>query len=85
MLPLHDEQVTGMDKETAFALLGGNVATVARNLGCTKTAVHKWPKAGPLPRPIADRVLAARVRLRAELMRAQGHTLDPLEEDAITL
>lgn len=74
-----------MLKQTAFELLGGNVAAVARNLGCTKTAVHKWPKDKPLPRPIADRVLAARVRLRAELLRAQGVMLDPLEDDAVTL
>lgn len=74
-----------MDKNTAFALLGGRVSTVAKHLGCSRQAIQKWPKEGPLPRAVADRVLAARVRLRAELLRAQGLDLDPLEEDAIAL
>jgi transposase-like protein len=77
-----------MKKRTAFELLGGNVANVARNLGCSPAAVyrwHKWDDDRQLPRAIADRVLAARVRLRAELMRAQGMALDPLEDDAVRL
>jgi hypothetical protein len=47
--------------------------------------VYKWPSDKPLPRPIADRVLAARVRMRAELLRAQGMRLEPIEEDAVAL
>lgn len=74
-----------MDKSTAFQLLGGDVQTVARHLACTRSAIDKWPKAGPLPRKVADRVLAARVRMRAELLHARGITLDPLEELAISL
>lgn len=73
-----------MDKSTAFELLGGDVQSVARNMGCSVSAVHKWPKVGPLPRATADRVLAARVRLRAELLKAQGVQLDPLEQRALS-
>lgn len=73
-----------MDKSTAFELLGGDVQAVAKNLGCSPSAVHKWPKSGPLPRRVADRVLAARVRLRAELLQAHGITLDPLEARALS-
>jgi len=73
-----------MDKSTAFELLGGDVQSVARNLGCSVSAVHKWPKSGPLPRRTADRVLAARVRLRAELLKAHGVQLDPLEQRALS-
>jgi pyruvate/2-oxoglutarate/acetoin dehydrogenase E1 component len=74
-----------MKKQTAIDLLGGNVATVARVLGCTRAAVYKWPDDRPLPRPIADRVLAARVRLRAEVMRQMGKDIDPTEADAVAL
>jgi hypothetical protein len=73
-----------MDKSTAFELLGGDVRTVARHLGCTVSAVHKWPKVGPLPRAVANSVLAARVRLRAEILQAQGIPLDPLEQRALS-
>lgn len=73
-----------MDKSTAFELLGGDVHSVARHLQCSRSAVDKWPKAGPLPRRIANNVLAARVRLRAELLTAQGVTLDPLEARALS-
>lgn len=73
-----------MDKSTAFELLGGTTQTVARNCACTVQAVHKWPATGPLPRRIADKVLAARVRLRAELLQAQGIALDPLEARALS-
>lgn len=73
-----------MDKSTAFELLGGDVQSVARNMGCSVSAVHKWPKAGPLPKRVADGVLAARVRLRAELLQAHGITLDPLEQRALS-
>ena len=74
-----------MDKRTAFELLGGNVHSVARHLQCSRSAIDKWPKEGPLSRRIADRVLAARVRLRAELLIAQGVPLDPLEARALAL
>ena len=74
-----------MDKSTAFELLGGNVHAVARHLQCSRSAVDKWPKDGPLPRTVADKVLAARVRLRAELLTARGVALDPLEQRAIEL
>jgi hypothetical protein len=74
-----------MDKSTAFELLGGDVHSVARHLDCSRSAIDKWPKSGPLPRKVADRVLAARVRMRAELLTAQGKTLDPLEARAVAL
>jgi hypothetical protein len=74
-----------MKKQTALNLLGGTVATAAAHLGCGVKAVYKWPSDKPLPRPIADRVLAARVRMRAELLRAQGMRLEPIEEDAVAL
>ena len=73
-----------MDKSTAFELLGGSAASVAKHLGCSKSAVHAWPNHGPLSRRVADKVLAARVRLRAELLRAQGVQLDPLEQRALS-
>lgn len=73
-----------MDKSTAFELLGGDVHTVAKHLGCSPSAVHKWPKSGPLTRRIANTVLAARVRMRAELLRAHGVALDPLEARALS-
>ncbi len=74
-----------MQKNTALALLGGTTESAARNLNCTRRAVQKWPNNRPLPREVADRVLAARVRMRAELLRAQGQQLDPLEADAVLL
>lgn len=73
-----------MDKSTAFELLGGDVHTVARHLDCGRSAIDKWPKDGPLPRVVADRVIAARVRMQAELMQAQGIALDPLELRALS-
>lgn len=73
-----------MDKSTAFELLGGDVQSVARNTGLTVSAIHKWPKVGPLPRRTANCVLAARVRLRGELLKAHGIALDPLEERALS-
>lgn len=77
-----------MKKKTAFELLGGDVATVARNLRCSRQAVYKWaclPDDASLPRGIADRVLAAVVRLEAQRMRAQGLELPPLHVDAVSL
>lgn len=49
-----------MKKQTALALLGGTAATASQLLDCTPQAVHQWPD--QLPRSIADRVLAARLR-----------------------
>lgn len=72
-----------MKKSTALELLGGDIATAARNIGCTRTAIYAWPD--PLPRRIADRVLAARVRMNAEITRAQGFELPPIEADAVAL
>lgn len=73
-----------MDKSTAFELLGGDVLSVCKHLGCSPSAVHKWPSSGPLSRRVADRVLAARVRLRAELLTAKGISLTPLEQRALS-
>lgn len=44
-------------------------------LGCTASAVHAWPhdEEGPLPRAIADRVLAARLRREWKEAYALGH------------
>lgn len=50
-----------MKKQTALQLLGGTEASAARVLGCSRQNVNKWPD--DLPRRIADRVIAARVRL----------------------
>lgn len=72
-----------MKKSTAIELLGGKVTKVARHLGCSTQAVYAWPD--PLPRKIADRVLAAVVRHRAELLLQEGAELHPLEQDAIAL
>ncbi len=74
-----------MMKLTALSLLGGSPSKAAKLLGCTRQAVYKWPDDRPLPRKVADRVLAAHLRQRADLMRAEGQTLDPLEADAVAL
>ncbi len=74
-----------MQKNTALALLGGTTASVAKNLGCTRRAVQKWPNNRPLPREVADRVLAARCRNNALVMLAQGQQLDELTADAVKL
>lgn len=74
-----------MKKQTAIALLGGSVAAAARNLGCSTQAVYKWPDDGPLPRAVADRVIATRVRMRADARKQRGKVLDPLEEDALSI
>lgn len=50
-----------MKKTTALTLLGGTDAAAARALGCTRQNIHQWPD--ELPRRVADRVIAARVRL----------------------
>jgi hypothetical protein len=49
-----------MRKAKAIELLGGTPAAAAKEVGVTYQAVDKWPD--PLPRRIADRVLAAVAR-----------------------
>ena len=57
-----------MLKTTAIALLGGTVASAAREIGVSYAAVNKWPET--LPPRIADRVLAVQARkyLSADLL-----------------
>jgi hypothetical protein len=64
-----------MRKSTAIQLLGGSIASAAKELGVTYQAVGKWPD--PLPDRVADRVLAhlARKHLPPEVIR------DLLKED----
>lgn len=50
-----------MKKQTAIALLGGDVVSAARCLGMSHANLHKWPP--QLNRSMSDRVLAARLRL----------------------
>jgi hypothetical protein len=47
-------------KQKAIELLGGTVATAAKEIGVTHQAIAKWPD--ELPPRIADRVLAAVAR-----------------------
>jgi hypothetical protein len=49
-----------MKKQTALQLLGGTELSAAQALGCSRQNVNRWPD--DLPRRIADRVIAARVR-----------------------
>lgn len=49
-----------MLKVKAIELLGGSIASAAREIGVTYQAVDKWPD--ELPPRIADRVLAAIAR-----------------------
>jgi hypothetical protein len=49
-----------MHKTKAIELLGGTVASAAKEIGITYQAVDKWPD--KLPDRIADRVLAAVAR-----------------------
>lgn len=49
-----------MNKDLALNLLGG-AAAAAQAIGISIQAVNKWPE--PLPPRIADRVVAALVRL----------------------
>lgn len=74
-----------MKKSTAIELLGGTVPKAARLLDCSHQALYKWPDDRPLSRPMADRVLAACVRMRADKLRERGRKLHPLEEDAVEL
>jgi len=48
-----------MDKQKAIDLFG-SASELARILACTRSAISQWPN--PLPRRIADRVIAAAVR-----------------------
>jgi hypothetical protein len=72
-----------MKKQTAIYFLGGTISNAARTLGISRQAVHQWPD--PVPQAVADRILAHRVRQRAEAMRSLGMFLDPLEQDAVEL
>jgi hypothetical protein len=49
-----------MLKTKAIELLGGTVKDAAHEIGISYQAVHKWPDV--LPKPIADRVVAAVAR-----------------------
>ena len=51
-----------MLKSKAIELLGGSVASAAKEIGVTYQAIDKWPD--ELPPRIADRVLAAVARKR---------------------
>lgn len=61
-----------MDKATAIDVLGGSVTAAAKELGVSYQAFKKAPD--PLPRRIADRVLAAVARreLPAERLKQLG-------------
>jgi hypothetical protein len=63
-----------MRKAKAIELLGGSVASAAKEIGVSYQAVDKWPD--DLPPRIADRVLAAvaRKRLGPELSDALDAT-----------
>lgn len=76
-----------MKKATAVELLGGTPADVARAVGISRQAFHRAPD--PLPRSLADRVLATRLRLEWQVAIAQGiaNTTEtpPVVLDAITI
>lgn len=85
-----------MKRDTAFSLLVAEecstsvaIIQVAQALGCTRQAVQKWPHDGHLPRPIADKVLAALARKRLSQRIAQrvaaGKRISPVELDVIAL
>lgn len=48
-----------MDKQAAIEFFGG-LSETAEAIGCTRQSIYDWPD--PLPRRIADRVIAAIVR-----------------------
>lgn len=50
-----------MTKEEAIRRLGGSIASAAKAIGISYQAVHKWPE--ELPPRIADRVIAAEIRM----------------------
>ncbi len=72
-----------MKRETALALLGGTPARAARTLGCRAVTVYRWPD--PLPRHVADRVLACWLRLSVRDRMSRGEPVDPVELDAVDL
>lgn len=75
-----------MKKQTALALLGGDIPSAAQALGVTPRALYKLPE--QLPRSMADRVLAARLRLEwhVALKQGIGHAdLTELIEDALSV
>jgi hypothetical protein len=53
-----------MRKETVVTRLGGTVSKAARAINITPSAFSQWPD--ELPPRLADRVLAALVRLRPD-------------------
>jgi molybdenum-dependent DNA-binding transcriptional regulator ModE len=57
-----------MQKKRALELLGGSVASAAKEVGISYQAVRKWPD--PLPQRIADRVEAALARRRRASKKA---------------
>jgi hypothetical protein len=67
-----------MNRNYAFELLGDNRSSVAKMLGISASAVYKWPE--ELPRSIADKVIAARIRLEwwTLLQRYPNAKLTPL-------
>jgi hypothetical protein len=82
-----------MKKLTALRLLGGTPSKAAARLRCSRAAVSKWPNEGPLPRPVADRVLAEVVRSIARQRLEQPElpgvevldSLAPIDPDALAL
>lgn len=81
-----------MKKSTALALFGNDMRFLAAQLDCTVRAIQLWPDdPAHLPRQVADRVIAAKVRHNVELARSEAHaeqreyTIDPLEADALAL
>jgi len=50
-----------MHRNYAFELLGSYRPSIAKMLGVSPSAVYKWPE--ELPRSLADKVIAARIRL----------------------
>jgi transcriptional repressor of cell division inhibition gene dicB len=59
--------MSNITKQEAIAMLGGSIKSAAKAIGCTVQAVYKWPDV--LPTRIADRVIAARTRLRTPSKR----------------
>lgn len=59
-----------MKKTDAIKLLGGDVKTAADALGVRYQAIWKWPDV--LPTRIADRVLGAATRLKAQVNSNAG-------------
>lgn len=78
-----------MRKSRAIELLGGTVASAAKEIGISYQAVDKWPD--DLPARIADRVLAAVARkhlppeLQGEVPAASAWTGDDRRKEARAL